>query len=300
MNTWLTEHRFAISSAWERIKHQPWSLLLNVLVVGIALSLPLLGYTLLKNLQPLAGQLAKNPEISVFMSLNASRAEASALGPKLDALENVANARFVPREQALDRLKQQAGVGEMVGLLNQNPLPDAWVLQIKPDTPAAAQETLANRLKSLPKVDHVQIDSIWVRRTEALARVLQLGLTILATALGAAVVTVIFNTIRLQVLTQRDEIELAKLVGATNRYVRRPFYYLGTLQGLVGGAFALALVGGVLMPLNGALGDFARLYASDFQFRLPALEQISLFLLGAAGLGWMGAMLSTHRHLSQA
>lgn len=300
MNTWLTEHRFAITSAWERIKHQPWSLFLNVLVVGIALSLPLLGYTLLKNLQPLAGHLAKNPEISVFMTLHSTRAEARALGPQLDTLENVAQTRFVPREQALDRLKQQAGMGEVVGLLDQNPLPDAWILQIKPDTPAAAQEALATRLKSLPKVEHVQIDSIWVRRTEALARLLQMGLLILSTALGAAVVTVVFNTIRLQVLTQRDEIELAKLVGATNRYVRRPFYYLGTLQGLVGGALALSWVGGVLLPLNEALGDFAQLYASDFQFRLPDLEQISLFLLAAAALGWVGAMLSTHRHLSRA
>lgn len=300
MNTWLTEHRFAISSAWERIKHQPWSLLLNVVVVGIALSLPLLGYTLVNNLQPLAGRFANNPEISVFMKLDTTRTEAGALQPQLDALDHVAQARFVPREQALERLKQQAGMDEVVSMLNQNPLPDTWVLQIKPDTSALEQETLATHLKAIPKVEHVQIDSAWVRRMEALARVLQLGLIILAAALGTAVVTVVFNTIRLQVLTQRDEIELAKLVGATNRYVRRPFYYLGTLQGLTGGALALGLVGGVLIPLNDALGDFARLYASDFQFRLPHPEQVGLFLVAAAALGWLGAMLSTHRHLSQA
>jgi cell division transport system permease protein len=231
------------------------------------------------------------------MQFGATRAEAEALGPNLQALASVAQTRFVPREQALATLKQQAGMDTVIAMLNQNPLPDAWVLQMAPDTSATAQESLAQSIQALPKVERVQIDSAWVRRMEALARFLKLGLILLAATLGAAVVAVIFNTVRLQVLTQRDEIELARLIGATNRYIRRPFYYLGSLQGFVGGALALALVGAALIPLNRALGDFARLYASDFVLRLPGPSEILLFLLAAAVLGWLGATFSTSQHL---
>lgn len=337
MKTWLIEHRYALTETFGHLRRQPWSAFLNVLVVGIALALPLAGFTLLTSLQPVTGRLASEPEISVFMALDAQRADAEALGPRLRALPGVAKAQFVTREAALAKLKAQAGMSDVIAALDNNPFPDAWVLRLKPvmadpstgvaagittgitasitagikagwssvkasgndSGAAAAQEKLAVQIRALPKVDHVQIDSSWVRRMEALVQFLRLGLSILAGALAIAVVAVIFNTIRLQVLTQREEIEVTRLIGATNRFIRRPFYYMGALQGLSGGLLALCLVTLALLPLNAAVGDFARLYASDFLFQLLPWPNLLIFLGMTAALGWLGAMLSVNRHLAK-
>ena len=128
-------------------------------------------------------------------------------------------------------------------------------------------------------------------------RFLRLALLLVAVALSAAVVTVIFNTIRLQVLTHRDEIEVSQLIGATNRFIRLPFYYAGALQGCAGGLIALVAVALALIPLNDAAGQFARLYSSSFRFAMPDLDDVVLFLIGSALLGWLGALLSVSRHL---
>lgn len=303
MRSWWRGHTYALANTVARLVRQPLSALLNVLVAGIALSLPLAGFTLLLSLQPLSGRLANEAEISVFLSLDAVRSDAEHLGPDLRALPGVASAQFVSRETALERLKAQPGMAEVIAALNTNPLPDAWVLHLKLSasetrSTAALQETLATQIRALPRVAYVQIDSDWLRRMEALMRFLRIGLSLLAVALGVAVVAVIFNTIRLQVLTQRDEIEVVRLMGATDAFIRRPFYYMGALQGLAGGALALALVLLVLLPLNEAAADFSRLYAARFVFSPPPALHLLAFLALTASLGWIAAILSVSRHLA--
>jgi cell division transport system permease protein len=148
-------------------------------------------------------------------------------------------------------------------------------------------------------VDTVQVDSAWVKRLAALINVLRLALLLLAATLGTVVVAVVFNTIRLQVMTQRDEIIVSKLIGATDAFIHRPFYYTGALLGLCAGAVALGAVALALRPLNQAIAEFARLYASEFQLApLPPLAMAALLAV-SAGLGLVGAVLSVQRHLSR-
>ncbi|MGA2549345.1 MAG: permease-like cell division protein FtsX [Burkholderiaceae bacterium] len=306
MRTWLTEHRFAFLEVFARLRRQPLSAVLNILVVGVAMALPLFGYTVLSDLQPITGRLASDPEISVFMTLDATRSDAQALGNAVREFPGVAELRFVPRESALADLKQRPGMDAILSALSQNPLPDAWIVRIAPPTAStpqdviALQNSIADRIRRLGKVEHVHMDSQWVERVEALLDFLRLGLALLATALAAAVIAVIFNTVRLQVLTQRDEIEVSSLFGATNRFIRRPFYYVGALEGVAGGLLALALVYFSLVPLNDALLNFARLYGSQFQLAPPTLNEAAGFLGIAAILGWFASVLSVGRHLTQA
>jgi cell division transport system permease protein len=148
-------------------------------------------------------------------------------------------------------------------------------------------------------VDTVQVDSAWVKRLAALLGVLRLALALLAVTLGMVVIAVVFNTIRLQVLTQRDEIAVSKLIGATDAFIHRPFYYTGALLGLCAGAVALGAVALALHPLNGAIAEFARLYASEFQLTALAPAAIAGLLAVSAGLGLAGAVLSVQRHLAR-
>jgi cell division transport system permease protein len=209
---------------------------------------------------------------------------------------------FVPREKALDTLKDKSGLSDVLAALGENPLPDSYVLKLEGLTTSAAAarvDEVAQQLGALPGVDSVQVDSAWVKRLAALLNVLRLVLLLLAVTLGMVVIAVVFNTIRLQVMTQREEIAACKLLGATDNFIQKPFYYTGALLGLCAGAVALGAVALSLQPLNAAIAEFARLYASEFQLTvLPPLGIAGLLAI-SAGLGLVGAMLSVQRHLAR-
>ncbi|MEO6921435.1 MAG: permease-like cell division protein FtsX [Collimonas sp.] len=306
MKSWLRQHLFAISDAFTHLFKAPGGFALNVLVVAIALALPFGGLTLIENIRPVSEQLAVEPEISIFMTLDAVRDKTVALAKPIDAIlqqhHSPAKVLFIPREDALISLKNKTGMDDALTTLGQNPLPDAYVLKLAGfhDAPDAARiDLIAADLKALPGVDTVQVDSEWVKRLAALLGILRLVLLFLAATLAVVVVAVVFNTVRLQVLTQREEIAVAKLVGATDSFIHRPFYYTGALLGLCAGGVALAAVALGLQPLNQAIAEFARLYASEFRL-LPLNWLVSTILLAiSAGLGLVGAVLSVRRHLAR-
>jgi cell division transport system permease protein len=304
MKSWLRQHRFAIGAALGNLGKAPGSFLFNVVVVAIALALPFAGLTLLDNVRPMSEQLSVDPEISLFVKPATPREQAQALAPALrDLLKNhKAKVVFVPREQALETLKAKNGLADVLGTLGENPLPDGYVMKLDGFNSAADAgkvDALADQLRALPGVDTVQVDSAWVKRLAALLGVLRLALLLLAVTLGMVVIAVVFNTIRLQVLTQRDEIAVSKLIGATDGFIHRPFYYTGALLGLGAGIVALGAVTLALRPLNVAIAEFARLYASEFQL-LPLGPAGMLALLAvSAALGLAGALLSVQRHLAR-
>jgi cell division transport system permease protein len=303
MSAWFRQQRFALTAALGHVKSAPGSFLFNVLVVAIALTLPFAGLTLLDNVRPMSEQLSVDPEISVFVKVETPREQSQALAYKMRSILGDARAKviFVPREKALDTLKDKSGLGDVLATLGDNPLPDSYVLKLEgvSNNAAARIDNIAGQLRALPEVDTVQVDSAWVKRLAALLGVLRLMLLLLAITLGTVVIAVVFNTIRLQVLTQREEIAVSKLLGATDGFIHRPFYYTGALLGLCAGAVALGAVALSLHPLNGAIAEFARLYASEFQLTaLPPLGIAGLLAI-SAGLGLVGAMLSVQRHLAR-
>jgi cell division transport system permease protein len=198
----------------------------------------------------------------------------------------------------LENLKEKTGLADALTTLGQNPLPDAYIIRLA-NIDVAAVDALAERLQALPGVETVQVDSAWVKRLAAMLQVMRLALLLLAATLGVVVMAVIFNTVRLQVLTQREEIAVSRLIGATDAFIHRPFYYTGALLGICAGTVALAAVTLALQPLNGAIAEFARLYASEF--RLTALDPLIMLMLLAisATLGLLGAAFSVRRHLAR-
>ena len=283
MSAWLRQHAQAFAQGLRKLS------LLNALVIGVALSLPAAGYALLESLRPAGARLALEPRIALFLAPQAPRADAEALGARLRADRRIDSVRFVPREQALKEMSEVQGLSEVIAALGRNPLPDAFVVTSRQD--------IAGELGKLPGVAHVQADAVWARRRAAAGAVAEVALGVLAALLGAALIAVTFNTIRLQILTQRDEIEVSKLLGATDAFIGRPFYYLGLLQGLVGGGLALAIVAAALALLNSEVRVLAESYGTNFRFAFLPVPDAVLVMLLAAGLGWLGARLSVSRHL---
>ena len=304
---WLREHGFALRAALKRLRSAPGSFVFNVLVIGLALMLPLAGLTLLENLRPVSRELAVEPEISVFLATELPRERAQALSAELrDAARSAGIAvklDFIAREKALDILKQRAGLNDVVVTLGSNPLPDAYVVRLSnAEDSADAQgiEKLADTFRHLQGVEAVQLDAAWVKRLAALLQLAGIVLWLLAGALAGVVLAVVFNTVRLQVLTQSEEISVSRLLGATDAFVSRPFYYTGGLLGLGAGVLALVCVLGALELLNAPVADLARLYGSSFQLAPLDAANSAMLLAASTGLGVLGAALSVWRALRRA
>jgi cell division transport system permease protein len=296
VRSWLRHHRQALAGALAKLAAQKSAALLNTLVIGIALALPAGGYALLGGVRAVTQHSALDGQISVFLRVEATRQEAEAIGARLKRDPRVREARFVPREQALKELQATEGFAEVIAALNRNPLPDAYAVRLRSTDPAVA-EALAQELRDQQGVAHVQADSAWLRRLRALADTARLAVALLATLLALGMVAVAFNTIRLQILTQRDEIEISRLLGATDGFIRRPFFYLGALQGLAGGLVGLAILWGSLALLNQGIAPLAESYGSAFRLPFLAPGDAIAVLLFSGLLGWFGAFMSVSRYL---
>lgn len=299
MNRWLRHHRYALRVALRRLRQHPFSSLANIVVIALMLTVPILGASLLQSSQPLTRELAVAPQITLFFSADTPPAQQQALLARLqaDAPEDIGQARLLSRDRAIAQLRTDPTWAQALDALPTNPLPDALIVTLR-DTEHAAQTAtqLAKRWQALPGVDHVQLDSEWVQRLESLLTFIKLALGLLAGAVAVVVLATVFNTVRLQALTQRDEIAVARLVGATESFVRRPFLYLGALTGLAASALALLLARLALMPLNGMLGRFAHSYGVDWSIHLPHMTDLLLAGLVIVILGAFAARLSVTRH----
>jgi cell division transport system permease protein len=295
---WLRQHRQALGAALGRLAGQRTASLFNAVVIGVALSLPAGGYAVLANLRALTQRFTLEPELTVFMRTEATRADADALGARLRSDPRVRGVRFISREAALRELRDTSGLGDVVAALDRNPLPDAFVVRAKDARPESL-EALAADLRGIASVAQVQLDSAWARRLAALLDLGHLSVALLAVLLGIALVAVTFNTIRLQILTRRDEIELSKLIGATDAFIQRPFFYLGLLQGLAGGVIAIGILRAAFAMLNGGVHELAQAYGSDFRLAFLAPADAAFLLAISAALGWLGAYLSVSRYLRE-
>jgi cell division transport system permease protein len=294
----LIEHLRVLNHTLRRLLLTPNATLLNILIIGIALSLPVGGYVLLKSVQSLGSQIAGTPQVSVFLAIGTGAGDVEHLGDKLKQHPGIKRIEFVSREVALKKLQQSTGLADVIGGLAQNPLPDAFIIYPKEGN-LKALEVLRDELKTWQHFEHVQLDSAWVHKLEALLDFGRMAVAILAALLSFALIAITFNTIRLQILTRREEIEVAKLIGATDAFIRRPFLYFGLTQGLLGGIAAWLLVALSLQLLNHQVGTLTQLYASNFSLQHLSPGD-SLTLLGfAAYLGWLGAWFSVSQHLWQ-
>lgn len=298
MSAWLRSHLMSLVATVSRLARKPVATLLNALVIGVALALPLGAWVLVKNAERLAAKLGANPQLSAFFAPDAGKADFARVEAALTGAPGVRRFRFVSKDEALAEMKRVDGLGELAATLGSNPLPDAFVVELAPDH-LQAVERVAAALRGLPKVAQVQLDSVWVRRLDAMLRVGSVAVGLLAGLLAFGLIAVTFNTIRLQILTQRDEIEVSRLVGATDAHIRRPFFYLGALLGLSGGVAALAMLGASAWLLNTEIANLAATYGSAFRLEPPPVLDLVAVMGFAALLGWSGAFLSVSRHLAE-
>jgi cell division transport system permease protein len=291
MRAWLAAHAYSLRRALARLGARPFASGLEVLVLAIAFALPLGFLLVVENVRALAARHPATPELSLYLALDATPADSERIGEQLRRLDGAEAVRFVSRADAYERLRQSAVLAEVLEALPANPLPDAYTIRLRTND-ASRLEVLARELSAWPQVAKVQVDSQWAQRLDALVRLGRAGAGGLGLVFAAAMVAITFNTVRLQLLQQREEIDLSRLIGATDVFLRRPYLYFGALQGLLGAAAAAALVAAGHAWAARELADLSIVYGNSIDLQ-PLPAGLAGAVLGAgAGLGYMAAWLS--------
>ena len=291
-------HLQALLGSLGRLARSPLSTLLTLLVIALALALPTSLQLFVSNAQLATGNFANAVDVSVYLKTDVPLAKAQQLAQAAGQRADVAAVTVIAADKGLEDFRTYSGFGEALQALKENPLPH--VLHVRPkatDSSAAALESLRRYFSAWPEVDLVQVDSEWVMRFNAILEVLQRLLLIAAALLGLGVLAVIGNTIRLEIQGRRAEIEVTKLVGGSNSFVRRPFLYTGVLYGLGGALLAWGIVAIAVAVLGDSVANLARLYGSRYTLRGPSRDDIGILLGAGVALGWLGAWISAARHL---
>lgn len=299
MRRWLRQHRYAFQIALRRLLAQPFSSLSNILVISLTLAIPIIAASVLASAQPVVREIPVSPEVTLFLQATAGKQNARELADQIQSAhgEHIQAIRVITRDQALKSLQDNPSWRDALAVLPGNPLPDAVVVTLRDSSELARQASeLAQEWRKMDAVDAVQLDSDWVRRLEAILRFIRIGLGMLAIGVAMVVLATVFNTVRMQALTQREEIGVARLVGATESFVRRPFLYLGALTGIVASGLAIALSALALYPLNAALARLASSYGAQFVLQMPDAVSLALSVVVVAILAALSARWSVTRN----
>ena len=291
-------HAQVLVSSLGRLHRGSASSLMTTAVVAIALALPSGLLVLLENLERLSTGWDGGTSISLFAKATVGEVQADRLAQELTGWPGIAAVHVIHRDQALREFRELSGFGEALDTLEENPLPNVLVVK-----PAAAEDqdigTLFDELRRLPEVELAQLDLQWVQRFEALMDTGRRGILVVGALLALAVLLIVGNTIRLEIQNRRDEIEVSKLIGGTDAFIRRPFLYMGLWYGLLGAILAWMLVGLGFLLLDGPARQLAGLYDSGFLLSSLSWQGIALLLSTGVALGLAGSWLAVGRHLDQ-
>ena len=302
-SAWLTRHAQVAISSLGQLTRTAVATSVTTLLIGIALALPALLHVSVENLRAVMATWDRSTQVSVFLKTEVDDRTAAALGETVSRWPEVSTVRVLTRAEALAEYRTFSGMGELVDSLDSNPLPAVLLVQPRPGpTPvptgaSGTPGTLVDRLAALPEADGAQFDLEWVRRLQAIAGLGERTAAVLAGALALAVLLVIANTTRMTIQGRRDEIEISKLFGATDAFVRRPFLYTGLWYGVLGGIAAWLCLGAIGLALGGPVARLAALYGSDFRLQGMGASVGGVLVLGGGLLGLLGAWLAVSRYL---
>jgi cell division transport system permease protein len=289
--------RQAVGSLGE-LWRQPAASLMTVAVLGLSITLPGTLYIMVKNIEKMTAGWDQAAEISLFLSPQTSATSAQQLVARLTTWPEISSVVYIPADDALQEFKALSGLGDALAYLPENPLPN--VVLVSPSdkytTPRAARDLL-EKLQSQREVDTGKLDIEWLERLYAAVNIARDLVFLIGSLLFVSVVLIIGNTIRLNILSQREEILVMKLVGATDAFIHRPFLYTGFWFGFLGGMLAWVAIIIILWWMDYSIQQFAALYQKEFH--ITGLTGSALFtLLGLSVLlGVVGSAMSVHRHV---
>ena len=294
---WLARHAGTSLASLGRLVRHPFSSLMIVLVIAVTLAIPTAINLVIKNARDISGSWDNALDFSVFLNQDLTEGEAEGLGRLIGQRADVESVTFISANDALVDFKDQSGFGAALDQLPDNPLPHTLVVRPSASNTSASMVLLQEELQNLPETEHVQVDTEWVQRFHAILDIVRQAIAIGAALLGIAIVVIIGNTVRLDIENRREEIEVTKLIGASNAFVRRPFLWTGFWYGLFGGLMALALVYLGLYLLEGPVERLAGLYQSNIAIASMSPAEGGAIIGTGIFLGLFGSWFTAARHM---
>ncbi|AUB77698.1 hypothetical protein BA898_01295 [Spiribacter roseus] len=295
---WAKLHAHAAISSLGRLRRQWLGSVMTAAAIGIALALPAAFVVAMDNLESAMDGWQGAPRASVFLDTETAADQYAAIATRIDGLDGIRGVRLITPDEALTEYRQSSGVSDPLAMLDANPLPAVVVAELAARLGPESVDRLVDRLRALPAVADLRVDRDWMAR---LAAIIDLGnriTALVALLLGLTVILVLFNTLRLDIENHRREIEITRLIGGTNAFIRRPFLYTGVWYGMAGGLIAGLLLAIAVTSVADPVQRLASLYGSGFRPSGPGLTG-TLTLVGAGALlGLSGAWLAVGRHLS--
>ena len=286
--------------AWQDLLRTPASSLANILVIGIALAIPTVGYGLAMSTTKLSFALEHRPHINVFIANSASENDVAAITEELEFTEGINDIQTISKEDALTAFEKSTGIENILESLSKNPLPTTLVITPDDDFLESLKlEQLIDNINKIDGIDEVQINQEWLQRLNVITEFIMTIVYVLAGLIAGAIIFILSNTIRLLIANRRNEIVVSKLVGASDSYVRQPFLYLGFLYGLLGGLLAFGIYWLVIFILQTPINEFASSYGTNFLLHELDDKESAALIIGAAVLGWLAARFSVNKHLNK-
>ncbi len=297
ISIWFSRHVSTAVGSLGRLVRQPFASLMIVLVIAVTLAIPAALNLVVKNAQAITSGWDNALDFSVFLKRELSESEAAGLARLIEQRADVELVQLIPANQALEDFKQQSGFGDALDQLSDNPLPHTLVVRPSAANTSQSMILLQEELANLPEAELVQVDTEWVQRFHAILDIVRRAIVIGASLLGIAIIVIIGNTIRLDIQNRREEIEVTKLIGASNAFVRRPFLWSGFWYGLFGGGLALGLVRYGLFLLEEPAARLAGLYRAGVSvLALTLTESLAILGIGIL-LGLVGSWFAATRHM---
>lgn len=300
LSNWAARHGHALLSSGGYLARHSFSTACTVIVMGLALTLPLALWVLVDNVRGATGDFSDAVGLSVYLKPQVSEQSAKQLAQNLSVRAGIAQATLITASQALEEFRTQSGFGAALDALTDNPLPNLITVRPTPQASSSAQlASLRQAVEALPEVDSVQLDLDWVQRFNAMLALLVRTLWITGILLGAGVIAVVGNTIRLEIRSRAAEIEVTQLVGGSRAFVRRPFLYTGALYGLLAAVLAWGLVAAARAALGPSAASFAAAYGQHFELAGPSPRELGYLALAGLLLGWIGAGIASAREIAR-
>lgn len=302
MSSWLNQHLQTLKLVLNRMRNNLFSTLMIGLVIGVAMCLPSLFYLAVDNLSKLTDHMQKDTEISLFLKIDANADAIQQIVRQLSENKAIERFHLVTKEEAWQQLQAKSrsnqDINDAVSQLGKNPLPDAFFIQAKSADPESLMQ-LKDTLQSLPNVELALLNTEWVKRLSSLLNLGKKLISMIASLLAVVLLVIIGNTVRMQILTQKDEIEVSSLIGATRSFIRMPFLYAGALYGLLGGLMAVMMLIGIIQAFNLSISQIAHLYSNDFSLSLFNGKLFLAVILAAISIGWVGSYIAVSRAIAR-
>ena len=295
---WFEQNRTELVASLHRLLNNSFSSLMSIAVVAITLSLPTIMQVAVGNAEQLGQSWEGRPQLSVFLTPGTTESRGLELVLELQDKLEIAQVEFISADQAMEEFKLLSGLGSAVELLPNNPLPPS--LLVLPDSEfvsAEATALLRTQLQQIPEAEDVQLDLEWIQRFNSMLNIVRRGAQVVSLLLALTVVLTVSNMIRLAISNRKEEIEIIKLIGGSDAFVRRPFLYQGFLTGLAGALLAALITFVVLLWMSGPIEQLTNLYGTNFETRGLSIRSLGWLILAGAGLGLFASVLSVSQHL---